>query len=84
MNSERKILDNETRAMVDKKFPLPPSQEDFETKRTLVGLFKQGPLETNKEFALRVWKATQEYQAKKRERSQAKASSPTRDESNSA
>jgi hypothetical protein len=28
MNSERKILDNETRAMVDKKFPLPPKQEE--------------------------------------------------------
>jgi hypothetical protein len=64
MNSERKILDNETRTMVDKKFPLPPSQEEFESKRTLVGLFKQGPLETNEEFVERVWKAYQEYQAK--------------------
>jgi hypothetical protein len=82
MNSKRKILDNETRAMVDKKFPLPPSQEDFETKRTLVGLFKQGPLETNKEFALRVWKATREYQANKQKRSQANL--PTPDEQNSA
>ena len=77
MNSERKILDNETRAMVDKKFPLPPSQEDFETKRTLVGLFKQGPLETNREFVERVWKAYLNS-------SQAKTPSPTRDESNSA
>jgi hypothetical protein len=81
MNSERKILDNETRAMADKKFPLPPKQsEEFESKRTLVGLFKQGPLETTKEFALRVWKANQDYL----KNSQAKTPSPTSAEKNSA
>jgi len=47
---------------VDKRFPLPnQEQEEFETKRELVGLFKQRPLETNTEFALRIWKANQEY-----------------------
>src|SRR5215469_1317429 len=47
----------------DKAFPLIPGGWQDE-KRMLVGLFKQGPLETREQFAQRVWKAWQEHQAK--------------------
>jgi hypothetical protein len=67
-------------ADADKRFPLPSEQEQFETKRTLVGLFKQGPLETNREFAERVAKTFQQHQVK---HSQAKTNLPTRDDKNS-
>lgn len=49
-----------------KLFPLPKQEPTpFETHRALIGLFKQGPLETQKEFAQRIVKAFQEYEAKK-------------------
>jgi len=40
------------------------SETRFETKRTLIGLYKQRPLETNREFAERIFREFQEYQAK--------------------
>jgi hypothetical protein len=49
-----------------KLFPLPKQEPTpFEKQRALIGLFKQGPLETQKEFAQRIVKAFQEYEAKK-------------------
>jgi hypothetical protein len=52
-----------------KRFPLPErEQTEFETKRTLVGLYKQGPLETNDQFADRIVREMQEYLAKSRQR----------------
>ena len=43
----------------EKRFPLPKQEQTrFETKRTLVGLYKQGPLETNQQFAERSFPAT--------------------------
>jgi hypothetical protein len=36
----------------------------FETKRELIGLCKQRPLETNREFAERIVRESHEYQAK--------------------
>jgi hypothetical protein len=51
----------------DKRFPLlRQEQSQFETKRTLVGLYKQGPLETNDQFAERIVREMQEYLAKSR------------------
>jgi hypothetical protein len=44
-----------------KRFLLPKQEQEFETKRELVGLFKQGPLETDQQFAQRIMKAFQEY-----------------------
>jgi hypothetical protein len=50
----------------EKRFPLiNPRQGQFETKRELVGVFEQGPLETNKEFAERIFAAFQAHQAKR-------------------
>jgi hypothetical protein len=50
-------------------FPLPPKPNpDFESVRELVGLFKQGPLETNRQFAERVFKAWQDYVTRKNAR----------------
>jgi hypothetical protein len=40
------------------------SRTHFDKKRMLLGLFKQGPLETNRQFAERIVKAFQEHQAK--------------------
>ena len=40
------------------------SRTHFDKKRTLVGLYKQGPLETNREFAERISREFQEYRAK--------------------
>jgi len=40
------------------------SRTHFDKKRTLVGLYKQGPLETNREFAERIVREFHEYQAK--------------------
>ena len=40
------------------------SETRFETKRELIGLYKQGPLETNREFAERVFEAFRAHQAK--------------------
>jgi hypothetical protein len=40
------------------------SKTHFDEKRRLVGLFKQGPLETNREFAERVFEAFRAHQAK--------------------
>jgi len=40
------------------------SRTHFDKKRTLVGLYKQGPLKTNKEFAERIVREFHEYQAK--------------------
>jgi DNA anti-recombination protein RmuC len=55
-----------THSISQRLFPLAKREQTrFETKRELLGLFKQGPLETEKEFAERVAKAFQEYQAKK-------------------
>ena len=49
----------------EKKFPLPKQEQTrFETKRQLVGLYKQGPLETLQQFAERIVKEMQEYQSK--------------------
>jgi hypothetical protein len=48
-----------------KRFLLPKQEQEFETKRELVGLFKQGPLETDQQFAQRIMKAFQDYDAKK-------------------
>jgi hypothetical protein len=49
-----------------KLFPLPQQEPTpFETQRALIGLFKLGPLETQNEFAQRIVKAFQEYEAKK-------------------
>jgi len=49
---------------VDKRFPLPNQEQEFETKRELVGLFKQGPLETDRKFAERIVRAFRAHQAK--------------------
>jgi hypothetical protein len=57
---------------VDRRFPLSNPGPKFETKRELVGLFKQGPLETNREFAERVAKAFQEHHAKRQAKQRAK------------
>lgn len=46
-----------THSILRRLFPLAKQEEGFETKRTLVGLFKQGPLETNQQFAERVMEA---------------------------
>ena len=55
-----------------KRFPLPePEPGRFETKRQLMGLFKQGPLETRKQFAERIVKTMQEHLAKSRPRTRA-------------
>jgi len=52
----------------EKRFPLPKQEQTrFETKRTLVGLYKQGPLETNQQFAKRIVREMQEYLAKSRQ-----------------
>ena len=52
----------------EKRFPLPnQEQTHFDTKRTLVGLYKQGPLETDDQFAERIVREMQEYQAKSRQ-----------------
>jgi hypothetical protein len=60
---------------MDKRFPLPkPASDDFEKKRELVGLFKQGPLETNREFAERVYKETMKALAKHQAKQQARRS----------
>jgi len=56
----------------DKRFPLPKQEQTrFETKRTLLGLFKQGPLETDDQFAERVARA---FQQRMRERKRDKES----------
>ena len=53
----------------NKLFPLPKHEESrFETKRTLVGLYKQGPLETTDQFAERIVREIQEHLAKSRQR----------------
>jgi len=45
-------------------FPLAKQEPTpFEKQRALIGLFKQGPLETVEEFAQRVWQGWQEHQA---------------------
>jgi hypothetical protein len=41
------------------------SETRFETKRELIGLYKQGPLEMNREFAERIVREFQEHQAKR-------------------
>jgi hypothetical protein len=52
----------------DKRFPLPKQAQGFETKRTLVGLYKQGPLETLNQFAERIAREMQEHLAKSQQR----------------
>jgi hypothetical protein len=52
---------------LEKKFPLPEQgQSQFETVRELVGLFKQGPLESDQEFAERVVAALQRRMHKRK------------------
>jgi len=64
MNSDESAANQDK----EKKFPLPKREQTrFETKRTLVGLYKQGPLETNQQFAERIVREMQEYLAKSRE-----------------
>jgi hypothetical protein len=54
---------------IDKKFPLTPkTEEQFESKRELMGLFRQRPLETEQQFAERVFGACQEYQERQKRR----------------
>jgi len=59
----------------DKRFRLiEQDQSQFETKRTLVGLYKQGPLETTDQFAERVYGETMKaYQASKEAEQERKA-----------
>lgn len=58
----------------DKKFPLQHQPTGFETKRELIGLFKQGPLETQRQFAERVWREFQK--AEQRQSDEVKSPCP--------
>jgi hypothetical protein len=58
MNSDSNTSDSE-------KSPQ-KSETRFETKRTLIGLFKQGPLETNRQFAERIVGAFRAHRAKQK------------------
>jgi hypothetical protein len=65
MSSDESATDQDE----DKRFPLPKQERSqFETKRTLVGLYKQGPLETNQQFAERIDREMHEHLAKSRQR----------------
>jgi len=64
MNSEEPAANQDK----EKRFPLPRQEQTrFETKRTFVGLYKQGPLETNQQFAERIVREMQEHLAKSRQ-----------------
>jgi hypothetical protein len=52
----------------DRLFPLPKQGQKFETKRMLIGLYKQRPLETDREFAERIVRDFRVYQAKQQAR----------------
>lgn len=70
MNSDKSSRNQDspeiTHAIPPRLFPLPKQEPtQFETQRVLIGLFKLGPLETQKEFAERIVNAFKEYQAKK-------------------
>ncbi len=56
----------------EKRFPLLPETQWQDKVRNCVGLFKQRPLETRKQFAERVFRAFQEYQRKRPPKDQKK------------
>jgi len=61
--TERKIMNSDSNTSDPEKSPQ-KSETRFETKRTLIGLFKQRPLETNRQFAERIVNAFRAHQAK--------------------
>jgi hypothetical protein len=67
-SSENQNSPEITHSISPRLFPLPKQEQGFETKRTLVGLYKQGPLETNQQFAERIVREMHEHLAKSRQR----------------